>query len=328
MHQRQSPPAGKCQALIDRPSNVARPDADHKPDVDIDRAGWTRGIERADVSEPSGSPAGNKLIGIGGIVNEPDHLHIRAGGVHGLDYVVHLTTEAASPHDHQSGAHRHGRDATAPPTLDPMTPARWLHSPVKRAVDAGVAAAVLVLASPVIAATALAVRVRLGAPVLFRQARAGRDGHPIEIVKFRSMTDARGADGELLPDDQRLPRFGRLLRASSLDELPQLWNVVRGDMSLIGPRPLPLTYVDRYNPDQRRRLDAIPGITGWAQVHGRNALDWPAKLAYDVWYVDHASPRIDLKIIGLTVRAVLTRGGVNAIDHVTMYEFLGDDPSR
>ena len=142
------------------------------------------------------------------------------------------------------------------------------------------------------------------------------------------MTDARGADGELLPDDQRLPRFGRLLRASSLDELPQLWNVVRGDMSLIGPRPLPLTYVDRYSPEQRRRLDAVPGITGWAQVHGRNALDWPTKLGYDVWYVDHASPRIDLQIIGLTVRAVLGGGGVNAIDHVTMYEFLGDEPER
>ena len=140
------------------------------------------------------------------------------------------------------------------------------------------------------------------------------------------MTDARGADGELLPDDQRLPRFGRLLRASSLDELPQLWNVVRGDMSLIGPRPLPLTYVDRYSPEQRRRLDAVPGITGWAQVHGRNALDWPTKLALDVWYVDHASPRVDLQILGLTVRAVLTRGGVNAIDHVTMHEFLGDEP--
>jgi lipopolysaccharide/colanic/teichoic acid biosynthesis glycosyltransferase len=208
-----------------------------------------------------------------------------------------------------------------------MTPARWLHSPVKRAIDAAVAAAVLVVASPIIAATAIAVRIRLGSPVLFRQARAGRDGQPIEIVKFRSMTDARGDDGHLLSDDQRLPRFGQLLRASSLDELPQLWNVVRGDMSLIGPRPLPLTYVDRYNPEQRRRLDAIPGITGWAQVHGRNALDWPTKLAYDVWYVDHASPRVDLKIIGLTVRAVLTRGGVNAIDHVTMYEFLGDDPS-
>ena len=209
-----------------------------------------------------------------------------------------------------------------------MTPARWLHSPVKRAIDTAIAAVVLVITSPIIAATAIAVRVRLGAPVLFRQARAGRDGQPIEIVKFRSMTDERDAAGDLLPDDQRLPRFGRLLRASSLDELPQLWNVVRGDMSLIGPRPLPLTYVDRYSPEQRRRLDAIPGITGWAQVHGRNALDWPTKLAYDVWYVDHASPRVDLQIIGLTVRAVLGGGGVNAIDHVTMYEFLGDDPQR
>ena len=183
-----------------------------------------------------------------------------------------------------------------------MTPARWLHSPVRRAVDTVVAVAVLLVASPIIAVTAIAVRLRLGAPVLFRQARAGRDGAPIEIVKFRSMTDAGGVDGELLPDEQRLPQFGRLLRASSLDELPQLWNVVRGDMSLIGPRPLPLAYVDRYGPEQRRRLDAIPGITGWAQVHGRNALDWPTKFAYDVWYVDHASPRVDMRIVGLTLR--------------------------
>ena len=209
-----------------------------------------------------------------------------------------------------------------------MTPARWLHSPVKRAFDATVAAAVLLLVSPLVVATAIAVRLRLGAPVLFRQPRAGLHGEPIEIVKFRSMTDARDAVGELLPDEQRLPPFGRLLRSSSLDELPQLWTVVRGDMSLIGPRPLPLTYVDRYSPEQRRRLDAIPGITGWAQVHGRNALDWPTKLAYDVWYVDNASPRVDLKIIGLTLRAVFSRSGINAIDHVTMHEFLGDNPQR
>jgi lipopolysaccharide/colanic/teichoic acid biosynthesis glycosyltransferase len=209
-----------------------------------------------------------------------------------------------------------------------MTPARWLHSPVKRAVDAAVAAVALVVVSPIAAVVALAVRFRLGTPVLFRQARAGQGGRPIEIVKFRSMTDTRGADGELLPDAERLPRFGRLLRASSLDELPQLWSVVRGDMSLIGPRPLPLAYVERYDPEQRRRLDAVPGITGWAQVHGRNALDWPTKLALDVWYVDHASPLVDLRIVGLTVRALLTRGGVNAIDHATMYEFLGNDSPK
>jgi lipopolysaccharide/colanic/teichoic acid biosynthesis glycosyltransferase len=209
-----------------------------------------------------------------------------------------------------------------------MTPARWLHSPVKRAIDAAVAVAVLVVASPVIAATAIAVRIRLGSPVLFRQARAGRDGHPIEIVKFRSMTDRRGADGELLPDDERLPKFGRLLRASSLDELPQLWTVVRGDMSLVGPRPLPLAYVDRYSAEQRRRLAATPGITGWAQVHGRNALDWPAKLAHDVWYVDNASPLVDLKIAWLTLRTVLSRSGVSATDHATMPEFTGDNPPR
>lgn len=181
----------------------------------------------------------------------------------------------------------------------------------------------LVVTSPILAITAVAVRRRLGAPVLFRQERAGRGGRPIEIVKFRSMTDARDADGRLLGDAERLPPFGRMLRASSLDELPQLLNVIVGDMSLIGPRPLPMAYVDRYDPEQRRRLDATPGITGWAQVHGRNTLDWPDRLALDVWYVDHASPRLDVSIILRTIRAVFSRSGVTASDHATMHEFLG-----
>jgi lipopolysaccharide/colanic/teichoic acid biosynthesis glycosyltransferase len=206
-----------------------------------------------------------------------------------------------------------------------VTRSAWLDSPIKRGIDVVTAAAALVLLSPVLAVTALAVRLRLGAPVLFRQERAGRDGQPIEIVKFRSMTDARSPDGGLLDDHERLPPFGRMLRSSSLDELPQLFGVVRGDMSLIGPRPLPLTYVDRYDPEQRRRLDAVPGITGWAQVNGRNSLDWPAKLALDVWYVEHASPRVDLTIALRTIRAVFSRSGVAAADHATMPEFLGDD---
>jgi lipopolysaccharide/colanic/teichoic acid biosynthesis glycosyltransferase len=178
--------------------------------------------------------------------------------------------------------------------------------------------------SPLIAATAVAVRLRLGSPVLFRQQRAGRDGEPIDIVKFRSMTDARGDDGELLPDSDRLPRFGRTLRATSLDELPQLFSVAKGDMSLIGPRPLPMAYVARYSPEQRRRLEAMPGITGWAQVQGRNALAWPDKLRFDVWYVDHASWRVDAKILVLTFKAVFGRGGVAADGHVTMPEFTGE----
>ncbi|MEO1058583.1 MAG: sugar transferase [Actinomycetota bacterium] len=205
-----------------------------------------------------------------------------------------------------------------------MAGAPWLHSPVKRAIDAMVATCALAVLSPIIAATAVAVRIRLGSPVLFRQQRAGRDAHPVDIIKFRSMTDERNASGELLPDADRLPPFGRLLRASSLDELPQLWSVVRGEMSLIGPRPLPAKYVARYSPEQRRRLEATPGITGWAQVHGRNALDWPSKLAHDVWYVDHASPAVDARIVLLTVHAVFAGSGISASGHVTMPEFQGE----
>jgi lipopolysaccharide/colanic/teichoic acid biosynthesis glycosyltransferase len=199
-----------------------------------------------------------------------------------------------------------------------------LHSRLKRTFDVVVSGVALIVLSPLIAVTAIAVRLRLGSPVLFRQQRAGRDGRPIEIVKFRSMTDARGSDGELLPDADRLPRFGQTLRATSLDELPQLFSVARGNMSLIGPRPLPMAYVPRYSAEQRRRLDAVPGITGWAQVQGRNALEWPDKLRYDVWYVDHASLRLDAKILVLTIKAVFGRGGVAADGHVTMPEFTGE----
>lgn len=203
---------------------------------------------------------------------------------------------------------------------------RWLHSRGKRAFDLAVAVPALVVAAPVIAVTAVLVRARLGSPVLFRQTRAGCDGTPFEVVKFRTMTAARGPDGEPLPDGERLPRFGRLLRAGSLDELPQLWSVVRGDMSLIGPRPLPLAYVERYSPEQRRRLAATPGITGWAQVNGRNDLEWPAKLAHDVWYVDHAGPWLDARILARTIGALLTRRGISAGGHPTMPEFTGDEP--
>ncbi|MEM9514914.1 MAG: sugar transferase [Actinomycetota bacterium] len=200
----------------------------------------------------------------------------------------------------------------------------WLHSPIKRAIDLTVATCALAVASPIVALTAIVVRMRLGSPVLFRQQRAGRDAEPIDIIKFRSMTDQRGADGALLPDADRLTRFGELLRATSLDELPQLWSVVRGDMSVIGPRPLPQKYVARYSAEQRRRLVATPGITGWAQVHGRNALDWPTKLAHDVWYVDHASPAVDARILAMTVRAVFGGSGISAAGHATMPEFRGE----
>lgn len=232
--------------------------------------------------------------------------------------------------------HHHGRghpdNGTRPPTLAPVTRSRWLDSPLRRAADVVVAGSLLLIASPILALIAVAVRVRLGSPVLFRQTRAGRDGEQMEVIKYRSMSDVVGPDGELLPDEQRLGAFGRALRASSLDELPQLFCVLRGDMSLIGPRPLPTAYIDRYDAEQRRRLAATPGITGWAQVQGRNALDWPARLAADVWYVDHASPSIDLRIVALTIRSVFARSGVNADGHATMPEFLGDpaaaDPAR
>jgi lipopolysaccharide/colanic/teichoic acid biosynthesis glycosyltransferase len=201
---------------------------------------------------------------------------------------------------------------------------RWLRSPIKRTIDAAVAATALVVLAPLLAVVAVAVRLRLGSPVLFRQRRSGRCGAPIDVVKFRSMTDARTPDGTLLDDADRLTPFGARLRSTSLDELPQLWNVLRGDMSLVGPRPLPPAYDDRYSPEQRRRLDATPGITGWAQVQGRNSIDWPTKLAHDVWYVDHASLRLDLMIIGRTLRAVVARSGVSSDGHATMPEFLGD----
>lgn len=196
---------------------------------------------------------------------------------------------------------------------------------MKRAIDVAVAGSALLVLSPVIAVTAVLVRLRLGSPVLFRQERAGRDGRPFHIAKFRSMTDTRGPDGELLPDGQRLPPFGQLLRSTSLDELPQLWNVVRGDMSLIGPRPLPTKYVARYSSQQLRRLEVTPGITGWAQVHGRNTVDWPQRLALDVEYVERASLRLDMQIVWRTLRALTARHGVSADGHVTMHEFTGDE---
>lgn len=203
---------------------------------------------------------------------------------------------------------------------------RWIRSGFgKRAFDLCIAVPAVVLLAPVTAVVAVVVRFKQGSPVLFRQVRAGRNAAPIRVPKFRSMTDERDEDGALLPDDRRLTPFGARLRSTSLDELPQLWTVVKGDMSLVGPRPLPVVYVDRYDDDQRRRLEAKPGITGWAQVNGRNATSWPERLAQDVWYVDHASFALDLRILARTVRAALRREGVRADGHVTMHEFTGAD---
>lgn len=192
---------------------------------------------------------------------------------------------------------------------------------VRYAVERVVAAVVLLALAPLLMVVALMIRMFLGSPVLFRQERAGKGGTPFCLVKFHTMTDARRADGRLLPDEDRITGLGSILRATSLDELPSLWNVVRGEMALVGPRPLPTAYVERYTPFEARRLEVRPGITGWAQVNGRNSLSWEERLAMDVWYVDHRSWRLDLKILWQTVSAVLKRDGISAPDHVTMHEF-------
>ena len=174
-------------------------------------------------------------------------------------------------------------------------------------------------------AVALLVRFRLGKPVLFRQLRPGKNGVPFELIKYRSMLSARGAVGKLLPDANRLTPLGRWLRASSLDELPELINVLRGEMSLVGPRPLLMEYLDRYTPEQSRRHEVRPGLTGWAQVNGRNAISWEEKFKLDVWYVEHQSLWLDAKILCLTFGKVIRREGIHAADEATMPEFLGED---
>lgn len=195
-----------------------------------------------------------------------------------------------------------------------------MESLLKRAFDLLVASAALVVLAPIIALVAATVRWRLGTPTLFRQHRAGLDGASFTLYKLRTMNDEHGPDGGLLPDERRMTRLGARLRASSLDELPELWNVLRGDMSLVGPRPLPTYYLDRYTPLEARRHEVRPGITGWAQVNGRNATSWDERLAMDVWYVDNRSFRLDLKILWLTVGAVLSGQGVSAVGHATMPE--------
>jgi sugar transferase EpsL len=200
---------------------------------------------------------------------------------------------------------------------------RGISRHLKRAFDVAGAASVLAVASPLLAVTAVSVRAFLGTPVLFRQRRPGRGGVPFEVLKLRTMTDARDEQGQLLPDARRLTSLGRLLRRLSVDELPQLWNVLRGDMSLVGPRPLLMQYLARYTPEQARRHHVLPGITGWCQVNGRNALSWEEKFALDVWYVDHWSLLLDLKILCLTAATLFKREGVAHGSHVTMPEFLG-----
>lgn len=199
----------------------------------------------------------------------------------------------------------------------PMGPA------LKRTFDIVVAALALLLLAPLLLVVALLVRVKLGSPVLFSQVRPGLHGKPFRMVKFRSMSDARDASGKLLPDAERLPDFGRMLRASSLDELPELWNVLKGEMSLVGPRPLLMEYLPLYSPEQARRHEVRPGITGWAQVNGRNAISWDDKFRLDVWYVDHRSLALDLRILALTIARVLRPRGVSAPNSATAEKFTG-----
>lgn len=193
----------------------------------------------------------------------------------------------------------------------------------KRLFDLLLTIPALLLLSPLLGLLALLVRLKLGSPILFTQQRPGRMGQPFTICKFRTMTNARDRNGLLLPDAARLITFGRLLRSSSLDELPELFNVLKGEMSLVGPRPLLMQYLERYTPEQARRHQVRPGITGWAQINGRNALSWEEKFAYDVWYVDHLSLWLDVKILGLTLWKALKREGISQPGQATMEEFMG-----
>jgi lipopolysaccharide/colanic/teichoic acid biosynthesis glycosyltransferase len=196
----------------------------------------------------------------------------------------------------------------------------------KRLIDFCAAAGALLLLSPLLVAVTILVRTKLGSPVLFRQMRPGRNGEAFAMLKFRSMTDARDANGALLPDARRLTSFGKFLRSSSLDELPGLWNVVRGDMSLVGPRPLLMEYLPLYTAEQARRHDVRPGLTGWAQINGRNALKWEEKFALDCWYVDNHSLWLDIRILVLTVVKVLRRADISADGEATMPRFTGTAP--
>ena len=191
----------------------------------------------------------------------------------------------------------------------------------KRALDLLVAFTALALLLPLLAVVALFVRLNLGSPIVFRQQRPGLNGRPFTLYKYRTMTDRRDEQGRMLSDAERLTAFGWLLRSTSLDELPELWNVLRGDMSLVGPRPLLMQYLERYTPEQARRHEVWPGITGWAQVNGRNALTWEQKFSLDVWYVDHVSLALDLRIIGATIGKIVRREGISQPGQATMEEF-------
>jgi lipopolysaccharide/colanic/teichoic acid biosynthesis glycosyltransferase len=196
---------------------------------------------------------------------------------------------------------------------------------IKRGFDLLVSSIGLIILSPLLVLISLAVLASNGLPVLFRQKRPGYQGKPFIIYKFRTMADKFDSHGKLLPDEQRLKRLGRILRTYSLDELPELFNVFKGEMSLVGPRPLLMQYLERYTPEQARRHEVLPGMTGWAQINGRNAITWEDKFRYDVWYVDHWSFWLDIKIIAETIWKVLIREGINQPGHISAGEFMGTE---
>ena len=198
---------------------------------------------------------------------------------------------------------------------------------IKRLLDFTLSFLALIVLSPVLLVTALLVRIKLGSPIIFHQERPGKSEKIFRLYKFRSMTDECDENGDLLPDDQRLTRFGQILRSTSLDELPELWNILRGDMSIVGPRPLLVKYLPLYNEEQRHRHDVRPGLTGWAQANGRNAISWEEKFKLDVWYVQHISFWVDVKVIFMTVKKVFCRDGISSETSVTMEEFSGTKES-
>lgn len=195
---------------------------------------------------------------------------------------------------------------------------------IKRILDIIIASIALVLLFPIYLYVAYKVRKNLGSPVIFRQVRPGLHGKPFEMIKFRTMTDERDAEGNLLPNEQRLLKFGKMLRATSLDEMPELWNVIKGDMSIVGPRPLLMDYLPLYNEEQAKRHNVRPGMTGYAQVNGRNSISWEEKFKLDTWYVENQSIWLDFKIMFQTVKKVLVKEGINQSEEVTMTRFMGN----
>lgn len=195
---------------------------------------------------------------------------------------------------------------------------------IKRLLDIIIASSALIILSPLYLYVAYKVRKNLGSPVIFRQVRPGLHGKPFEMIKFRTMTDERDEKGNLLPNEQRLPKFGKMLRSTSLDEMPELWNVIKGDMSIVGPRPLLMDYLPLYNEEQAKRHKVRPGMTGYAQVNGRNAISWEKKFELDTWYVENQSIWLDFKIMFQTVKKVLVKEGINQSEEVTMTRFMGN----